>query len=385
LPLHALHEQARAHFQPFAGWMMPIQYPTGLLAEHRHTRAAASLFDVSHMGQICVRARSGRQADAARALERLMPVDLLSLSVHRQRYALLTTPSGGVLDDLMIVNLGDCFVLVVNAACATADLAHLEAQLADECEVYCWTDRVLLALHGPRAAATLARRFAGSDAMKFMDALPLAGAADTAASAASVAPSASAGGFLTRSGYTGEDGFEISLPAPAAADWVDALFAAEDVRWAGLGARDSLRLEAGLCLYGHELTPDITPVEAGLGWALPSVRRAGGVRAGGYPGHAVIAAQLADGVARQRVGLRADSRPVREGALLYTEIADAATTAAGRVTSGTFGPTAQAPVAMGYVAAGHAAVGTRLVADVRGQRIPVTVSRLPFVPHRYHR
>ncbi len=367
LPLHSLHTHARAQFQPFAGWMMPIQYPTGLLAEHRHTRTGASLFDVSHMGQISVRARSGVPADAARALERLVPVDVLSLGVNRQRYALLTTPSGGVLDDLMIVNLGSRFVLVVNAACAAADLQHLDTHLSTDCELECWTDRVLLALQGPLAAAALSRCCAGVGSMKFMDALPMPDVP---------------GGFLTRSGYTGEDGFEISLPIHAAADWVAALLESEEVRWAGLGARDSLRLEAGLCLYGHELAPDITPLEAGLGWALQTVRRPGGARAGGYPGFATIASQLALGVARQRVGLRAESRPVREGALLYSEATGAA---AGRVTSGTFGPTAQAPVAMGYVDTAQAAVGTRLFADVRGQRIPVTVSTLPFVSHRYQR
>lgn len=369
LPLHALHVGAGARMAGFAGWLMPIHYPLGVLGEHRQTRASAALFDVSHMGQIRLHARSGELRDAALALERLVPVDLLALRPGRQRYAFLTTASGGVIDDLMIANLGYCLYLVVNAARVTEDLAHLERHLSDVCHIDLSTDRVLLALQGPKAVDVLVDLLPEAGGMRFMD----AGSFEL-----DDAPC-----IVTRSGYTGEDGFEISLPADRAASWVDRLLANPLVQWAGLGARDSLRLEAGLCLYGHELTSETTPVEAALEWAIQPSRRAGGARAGGYPGDAAIASQLSRGASRRRVGLRPVGRPVREGAWLFEGAAGGEPV--GRVTSGTFAPSAQCPIAMGYVPVALASPGSVLHGEVRGQRIPVRVSDMPFVPPRYHR
>jgi aminomethyltransferase len=369
LPLHDAHVALGARMQPFAGWLMPVLYPQGVLGEHRHTRAAAGLFDVSHMGQILVRARSGELEDAALALETLVPVDVASLPAGRQRYGFLTTTSGGIRDDLMIANLGDRFHLVVNAACAADDFAHLREHLSDRCSVDWLTDRALLAIQGPDACAVLSALLPAIAGMRFMDSRTL------------VVDGADC--YVTRSGYTGEDGFEISLPAQIAHGVFHRLMAHPSVRAIGLGARDSLRLEAGLCLYGHDLTPDTTPVEAGLDWAIQAVRRSGAARAGGFPGSDVILSQLAQGAARRRIGLKPEARPVREGAALFAD--SAAKLPLGWVTSGTYGPSTDCPVAMGYVTTAAARVGTRLCADVRGQRVPVTVSALPFVPHRYHR
>jgi aminomethyltransferase len=369
LPLHSLHVDAGARMAAFAGWLMPIHYPLGILGEHRQTRGSAALFDVSHMGQIRLRARSGELRDAALALERLVPVDLLALRPGRQRYALLTTASGGVIDDLMIANLGSCLYLVVNAARVSEDLAHLERHLSDVCHVEHLTDRVLLALQGPKAVDSLVELLPQAGGMRFMDAVSV--------------EHDGAPCVVTRSGYTGEDGFEISLPADRAASWVAQLLANPLVRWAGLGARDSLRLEAGLCLYGHELTAETTPVEASLAWAIQPSRRTGGARAGGYPGDTVISSQLSQGTTRRRVGLRPVGRPVREGAWLF-DVASGGEPV-GQVTSGTFAPSAQCPIAMGYVPVSLAAPGGLLHAEVRGQRVPVHVSDMPFVPPRYHR
>jgi aminomethyltransferase len=369
LPLHQLHLAAGASMAPFAGWLMPIHYPLGVLGEHQQTRASAALFDVSHMGQIRLHARSGELRDAAAALERLMPVDVLSLQRGRQRYALLTNPNGGVIDDLMMANLGDCFYLVVNAARVTEDLAHLEQHLSDVCHIELMSDRILLALQGPKAVDVLAEMLPAVSSMRFMDAASFE--LDGGHS------------FITRSGYTGEDGFEISLPADRATPWVTRLLASPLVQWAGLGARDSLRLEAGLCLYGHELTMETTPVEAALEWAISPSRRSGGARAGGFPGDEVILSQLSRGAARRRVGLRPEGRPVREGARLFN--AASGGEPVGHVTSGTFSPSARCPIAMAYVPVAIASVGNLLYADVRGQRVPVRVSGMPFVPPRYHR
>jgi aminomethyltransferase len=369
LPLHSLHVAQGARVEPFAGWLMPIHYALGVLGEHRHTRAAAGLFDVSHMGQIVLRARSGDNRDAALALEALVPVDVVSLRPGRQRYAFFTTPTGGISDDLMIANLDTCLYLVVNAARITSDLAHLCERLSEHCTVELLPDRALLAIQGPKACAALATLVPMVSAMRFMD--------------ADVFSIDGAPCFITRSGYTGEDGFEISVPAAMAAGIVEQLLAEPAVKLIGLGARDSLRLESGLCLYGHDLTADTSPVEAALEWAIQPARRIGGARVGGFPGEEVILSQLSHGASRRRVGLRPETRPVREGAELF---ADATSNAVlGQVTSGTFGPSAQCPVAMGYVPASVARVGTRLFADVRGQRIPVTLSDMPFVPHRYRR
>ena len=369
LPLHAWHLAHGARMESFAGWVMPIHYPLGILGEHRHTRAAAGLFDVSHMGQIILRARSGGQPAAARELERLVPVDVLGLKPGRQRYALLTNELGGVRDDLMVANLGDCWYLIVNAAATAADLEHLQEHLGATCSVELQSDRALLAVQGPEACAALCALVPDVAAMRFMD--------------AGLFSVDGASCFISRSGYTGEDGFEISVPAGIAEAFAERLLHNPSVRLVGLGARDSLRLEAGLCLCGHDLGKDLTPIEAALDWAIQPARRAGGSRQGGFPGADVILTQLERGVARKRVGLRPEGRPVREGAALFAD--PESNTPIGRVTSGTYGPSAEGPVAMGYVPISLTPTGTRLFADVRGQRIPVSVSDMPFVPHRYHR
>lgn len=369
LPLHAWHVAHGARMESFAGWAMPIHYPLGILGEHRHTRAAAGLFDVSHMGQIMVRALAGDHMAAARELEKLVPVDVMGLKPGRQRYAVLTNGSGGVRDDLMIANLGDFWYLVVNAAAAAADLTHLQEHLHATCSVELVSARALLAVQGPEACAALSALVPAVAAMRFMDAGVFA--IDGTAC------------FISRSGYTGEDGFEMSVPVAVAEDIAERLLSHGSVQLIGLGARDSLRLEAGLCLCGHDLGEDVTPIEAALDWAIPPARRRGGARAGGFPGADVILTQLERGVARKRVGLRPEGRPVREGAALFADPTSNA--AIGRVTSGTYGASAEGPVAMGYVPISLTPTGTRLFADVKGQRIPLAVCSMPFVPHRYHR
>ncbi|HEY0850892.1 MAG TPA: glycine cleavage system aminomethyltransferase GcvT [Bradyrhizobium sp.] len=369
-PLHALHLARGAKMVPFAGYDMPVQYAAGVLKEHLHTRSAAGLFDVSHMGQIALRARSGRVEDAALALERLVPQDIVAVAPGRQRYAQFTNEDGGLLDDLMVANFGDHLFVVVNAACKQADEAHLRAHLSDSCTIEVLADRALIALQGPKAESALAKLGVDVSAMRFMDAGPRRiGAFDC---------------FMSRSGYTGEDGFEISVPAADAEAFVTQLLENPDVLPIGLGARDSLRLEAGLCLYGHDIDTTTTPVEAALEWSVQKSRRNGGARAGGFPGAAKILAQFDAGAARRRVGLKAEGRaPVREGALLF---ADAASTEpVGKVTSGGFGPSLNAPVAMGYVPSPLAAIGTTVFAEVRGQRLPMKVSSTPFVPNTYKR
>jgi glycine cleavage system T protein (aminomethyltransferase) len=369
-PLHALHLASGGKMVPFAGYDMPVQYGEGVLREHLHTRASAGLFDVSHMGQIVLRPKSGRIEDAALALERLVPQDILALAPGRQRYALFTNESGGILDDLMVANYGDHLFLVVNAACKAEDEAHLRAHLSDICVIEPLVDRALLALQGPRAESVLAHFCDEIAAMRFMD----AGARRI-------------GGIeclVSRSGYTGEDGFEISLPAEASERLARGLLAETDVLPIGLGARDSLRLEAGLCLYGHDIDSATTPVEAALDWSIQKSRRKSGARPGGFLGAELILAQLEQGTARRRVGLRPEGRaPVREGALLF---ADAESSKAiGKVTSGGFGPSLNAPVAMGYLPSPHAETGALVFAEVRGQRLPVRVSQMPFVPNAYKR
>ncbi|HTI66257.1 MAG TPA: glycine cleavage system aminomethyltransferase GcvT [Caulobacteraceae bacterium] len=369
-PLHALHLARGGRMTAFAGYEMPLQYAPGILAEHLHTRAAAGLFDVSHMGQIELRPRSGDVLDAALALEGLVPADIAALGVGRQKYGLLTNTEGGILDDLMIANLGDRLLLVVNAACKAADLAHLEAHLSRTCSVEALEDRALVALQGPAAEAALARLAPAVADMRFLDVreVELLGAACT----------------VSRSAYTGEDGFEIGLAADRALDLARALLEAPGVLPVGLGARDSLRLEAGLCLYGSDLSSSTTPVEAALEWTIQKTRRPGGARAGGYPGAAIIGGQLASGAARRRVGLRPQGRaPVRAGARLFAS--EQAPEPIGSVTSGCFGPSLNAPVAMGYVDVGHSRVGDGLFAEVRGARLPVVVAPTPFVPNTYRR
>ncbi|MEO1331344.1 MAG: glycine cleavage system aminomethyltransferase GcvT [Pseudomonadota bacterium] len=372
--LYALHERAGARMTPFAGYEMPVQYPLGVLKEHLHTRAAAGLFDVGHMGQILLRPRSGDVADAARALERLVPVDLLALKPGRQRYAMFTNEAGGILDDLMVANRGDHLLLVVNAACKHADLAHLERHLSGDCAIEPRFERALIALQGPKAEAALAAvapeaadRLA---AMRFMDVAEL--------------PTPVGPAVVSRSGYTGEDGFEIGLEPHGALALAEALIAREQVEPIGLGARDSLRLEAGLCLYGSDLDEATTPVEAALEWAIQKARRRGGARAGGFPGAQIILDQLETGAARRRVGLLPEGRaPVRGGAPLFAD--EASDAPVGHVTSGGFGPSLGAPVAMGYAPAARAEPDARVFAEVRGKRLPLRVAATPFVPSTYKR
>jgi aminomethyltransferase len=363
LPLDGWHRAHGARMVPFAGHAMPIQYE-GIVAEHLWTRASAGLFDVSHMGQLLV-VGDGAGAAAESALEALLPADLASLATGRTRYSLLLAEDGGILDDLMITRAGaDAFLLVVNGATKQADIAHLRAHLPPGVTLDHQADQALLALQGPLAAAVLDRLLPCClDGLAFLQSMQ-----------------ATWQGIdlrIGRSGYTGEDGFEIALPATAAAAFADALLADDRVRPAGLGARDSLRLEAGLPLYGHDLNPEIDPVTAGLAFAVAKRRRA----AGGFPGAATIARLIADGASRRRVGLALDGRlPAREGAPVL-----AAEGQVGLLTSGGFAPSLERPVAMAYVAAAHAAIGSQLTVEVRGKQLPATVVPMPFVPHAYHR
>jgi aminomethyltransferase len=358
-PLYALHRELGARMVPFAGYEMPVQYSSGVLAEHLHTRSQAGLFDVSHMGQIRLAG-----AGCVSALEALVPGDLEALAPLRMRYTLLLNETGGILDDLMATRLADGLFLVVNAAPKEADLAHLRDRFGTSASIEPLADRALLALQGPAAAAVLSRFVEGIDRQRFM-------------SAAEVI----IGGrqcLVTRSGYTGEDGFEISLPAGDAEGVARRLIAEPEVMPIGLGARDSLRLEAGLCLYGHDIDETTTPVEADLAWTIGKRRRT----QGGFPGAATILRQLAEGTSRKRVGIRPDGRaPARED----TEIVDNAGSALGKVTSGGFGPSLGGPVAMGYVASEHAVEGEALQLLVRGAPRPARVVRLPFLPTRYYR
>ena len=367
LGLHDLHVKLGGRMVPFAGYDMPVQYTAGVMAEHLHTRTAAGLFDVSHMGQVILRPRTSYAATAL-ALESLMPVDVVAVQPGRQRYGMLTNETGGILDDLMFANRGDHIFVVVNAGCKAADVAHMTAQLSAVCDVLPVTDRALLALQGPRAQSVLAQLLPDVTSMRFMD----------------VATVDCGGGalWISRSGYTGEDGFEISIPQDLAQGFAEKLLANPDVRPIGLGARDSLRLEAGLCLYGHDINPLTSPVEAALTWAIQKSRRAGGAREGGFPGAARILDELQRGPERLRVGLRPDGKaPMREG----TQLFDPDGTPLGEITSGGFGPSVQAPIAMGYVAARHADIGGKLEGDLRGKRLPLTVCATPFHPTTYKR
>jgi len=362
-PLYDLHLELGARMVPFAGYTMPVQYPAGILKEHNHTRTQAGLFDISHMGQIRLRGDG-----AAQALEGLVPVDVIGLGINRQRYALFTNDTGGILDDLMITQAGDHLLLVVNAACKQQDIVYLHAHLDKHCTVEELTDHALLALQGPKAAQVMASLAPEVVALRFMSAIRV--------------NITGADCFVTRSGYTGEDGFEISVPADQAEALARVLLTYEEVAPIGLGARDSLRLEAGLCLYGHDIDTTTTPVEAGLGWAISKVRRMGGEREGGFPGAAVILRQLAQGVARKRIGILPEGRaPVREG----VELIDSEGRAIGKITSGGFGPTVDRPVAMGYVETAYARPDTGLTALVRGKPHPVKVAKLPFIQPRYYR
>jgi aminomethyltransferase len=370
LPLHELHAHHEARMIPFAHYQMPVSYRHGVLKEHLHTRACASLFDVSHMGQILLRPRDhSTMHDVALALQSIMPIDVVSLKHGRQRYGFLTTDSGGIRDDLMIANLGPQFLLIVNASCKAEDEAYISERVSRYTQVQSLSDRVLLALQGPRAAEVLIKWAPEIAHLRFMDAAEI--------SVDSVAC------WVMRSGYTGEDGFEISVPIEAAMSFARRLLANPLVKLAGLGARDSLRLEAGLCLHGADIDVNITPVQAALEWVIPPARRAGGPRAGGFPGADIVLAQLRHGAPTRRVGLRSEHRPVRAPAALFLD--ETSDLSVGRVTSGGFGPSLNSPIAMGYVSSAHTKPDTHLWADVRGHRYAVTVAELPFVVHRYQR
>ncbi len=364
-PLNALHIELGARMVPFAGYSMPVQYPMGLMAEHHHTRAEVGLFDVSHMGQLRLVG-----PDAAAAFESLMPVDVIDLPVGKQRYGLLLTDEGTIIDDLMFVNRGTDIFVIVNGACKVNDIAHIQARIGARCQVIPMPERALLALQGPKAVDALSRMVPGVEKLVFM----------TGASF----DWQGADLFITRSGYTGEDGFEISVGNDQVDAFARALLAQAEVKPIGLGARNSLRLEAGLCLYGNDIDTHTTPIEAGLNWAIQKVRRTGGARAGGFPGATIVLGQL-DGthpLTRKRVGLIAQERvPVRE----HVELQSLQGVKIGEVSSGLLGPTANVPVAMGYVDVANAAIGTVVNAMVRGKAVPMTVSAMPFVPNRYYR
>ena len=365
-PLYDLHLELGARMVPFAGYSMPVQYPAGLMAEHKHTRAAAGLFDISHMGQINLVG-----ADAAAALESLIPADVLSLEVNKQRYGLLLNDAGGIIDDFMYFNCGnDQVFLVVNGACKVADLAHIKAKIGHRCDVINLPEQALLALQGPQACAVLQRLLPGVEKLVFMTGNTfLWGDAEVC---------------ITRSGYTGEDGFEISIHSRYAQAFARELLKHAEVQPVGLGARNSLRLEAGLCLYGNDIDATTSPIEAGLGWAIPKVRRTGGARAGGFPAADKILAQIDGSLAltRKRVALIAQERvPVREPAELQSINGERI----GAVTSGLLAPNLDQAIALAYVDPAYAAVGTTVNAIVRGKAVPMLVSATPFVPTRYYR
>ncbi len=367
--LYDMHIALGGKMVPFAGYEMPVQYPMGVLKEHLHTRTRAGLFDVSHMGQVILRPRSGALADAALAFERLVPVDVAGLAVGRQRYGMFTDGAGGILDDLMFANRGDHLFVVVNAGCRDQDIAHMRAHLSDACEVEEITDRALVALQGPAAEAALARLVPGAAAMSFMQVAILGwDGVDL---------------WISRSGYTGEDGYEISVPDARARAFCEALLAMEEVAPIGLGARDSLRLEAGMCLYGHDIDTTTSPVEANLSWAIQKARRAGGARAGGFPGAGRILRELAEGPARRRVGLKPEGRaPMREGTQVFA--AAEGGEPIGAITSGGFGPSIEGPMAMAYLPA-DLREGATVYGDVRGKRLPATIVPMPFLPNRFKR
>ena len=364
-PLHDLHVELGARMVPFAGYSMPVQYPAGLMAEHLHTRSAAGLFDVSHMGQLRLVG-----PDAAAALESLIPVDVIDLPAGKQRYGLLLNDEGGIIDDLMFFNTGQDIFIIVNGACKVGDIAHIQQKIGKRCEVIPMPEMALMALQGPPAVNALSRLAPGVEKLVFMTGGRFSVAGCDC--------------FLTRSGYTGEDGFEISVHQSQAETLARALLAQPEVKPVGLGARNSLRLEAGLCLYGNDIDTTTTPVEASLNWAMQKVRRTGGARAGGFPGAEKILGQLADPglLPRKRVGLIALERiPVRDHTALHSH--DGALI--GEVTSGLLGPSINRPVAMGYVSPEFASIGTRVNAIVRGKSVPMEVSAMPFVPSRYFR
>ena len=367
-PLYDLHRDLGAKLTEFAGYEMPVQYGLGILSEHQHTRAKAGLFDVSHMGQVILRGRSYQET--ALALEKLLPADVLGLEVGRQRYGLLTTNSGGILDDLMFSNRGDHIFVVLNAACKNSDIKHLKSLLEPEILVEEVLNRALIALQGPASETVLGELNPQVKNMKFMDVETLLVSGVEC--------------WISRSGYTGEDGFEISIPAADAELVTRSILSNENVEFIGLGARDSLRLEAGLCLYGHDINQATTPVEASLTWAIQKVRRANGERAGGFIGSKIILKQLDEGTERKRVGFLPQTRaPMREGVEVFET--ESSEDTIGKITSGGYGPTVGYPVAMGYIDSKYTHNKNNLFGELRGKRVPVKVSKIPFVPLNFKR
>ena len=367
-PLYELHCELGAKLTEFAGYEMPVQYSLGILGEHQHTRTKSGLFDVSHMGQVILRGRSYQET--ALALERAIPMDALGLDVGRQRYGFLTTDNGGILDDLMFSNRGDHIFVVLNAACKDSDIVHLRTLLEPDISVEVTENRALIALQGPASEAVLSEFNSQIKAMNFMDVetLSIAGAEC----------------WVSRSGYTGEDGFEISIPASAAESVTKSILSKEEVELIGLGARDSLRLEAGLCLYGHDIDDATSPVEAALTWAIQKVRRTHGERAGGFMGSEIISQQIETGTDKKRVGFLPQTRaPMREGIEIFaTEVSKKVI---GKITSGGFSPSLRYPIAMGYIASEFANSEDELFGELRGKRVPVKVAKIPFVPLNFKR
>ena len=369
-PLHRIHLESGARMVPFAGFEMPVQYRDGIISEHLHTRSAASLFDVSHMGQILVVPNSGHLDDAALAVEKVAPTNILGLSEGRQRYGLFTDPNGGIVDDFVVARHGAQFLIVANASRKSVDFDLLATEIGRGCGLELLEDRALIAIQGPAAASALERVVPGVAELSFMDSREFRRDGTTI--------------WISRSGYTGEDGFEISVPADGSELFYARLLEQEAVSPAGLGARDSLRLEAGLCLYGNDIDETTSPVEASLEWAVPRVRRRGGQRMGGFPGDARILSEIENGAPRRRVGIRPEGRaPMRRGAVLHADQEGAIRI--GEITSGGYGPTVGGPVSMGYVDSGRGLDGTSAYGEVRGRMLPSTFRSLPFVEHRYIR
>ena len=367
-PLYELHRELGAKMTEFAGYEMPVQYSLGILGEHQHTRTKSGLFDVSHMGQVILRGRSYQET--ALALERAIPMDALGLDVGRQRYGFLTTDNGGILDDLMFSNRGDHIFVVLNAACKESDIVHLRTLLEPDISIEVIENRALIALQGPASEAVLSEFNSQIKAMNFMDVetLSIAGAEC----------------WVSRSGYTGEDGFEISIPASAAESVTKSILSKEEVELIGLGARDSLRLEAGLCLYGHDIDEATSPVEAALTWAIQKVRRTHGERAGGFMGSEIISQQIETGTDKKRVGFLPQTRaPMREGIEIFaTEVSKKVI---GKITSGGFSPSLGYPIAMGYIASEFANSEDKFFGELRSKRVPVKVAKTPFVPLNFKR
>ena len=367
-PLYELHREFGAKLTEFAGYEMPVQYSLGILGEHQHTRAKAGLFDVSHMGQVILSGPSYQET--ALALEKVLPMDVLGLEVGRQRYGFLTTENGGILDDLMFSNRGDHIFVVLNAACKDSDIKHLQSLLEPDISVKEIKNRALIALQGPGSEAVLDEYHPQIKNMKFMDVETLHINGSEC--------------WISRSGYTGEDGFEISIPAEAAEPLTRSILSNQNVEFIGLGARDSLRLESGLCLYGHDINEATTPVEASLTWAIQKARRANGSRSGGFIGSKTILKQLDDGTDKKRVGFLPQTRaPMREGVEIFAT--ETSKEVVGKITSGGYGPTVGYPIAMGYIASEYANREDDLFGELRGKRVPVKVAKIPFVPLNFKR